>query len=285
MTLLPTATLVLLHGLAAAPLAVEKPPAETYFFSPSRVFVPWSQQPQRWFGALEFDTGFLYVRPRFELGYGRPHASWVGLELNPIFSEEGVAGYAGLRVAQRFWHLRAGGRYWYTFHRSFLEPRKSYSVEDIELQSGPDSQFLTWEAELGLNLPLDHFLFGSGGFLAEFAGSYVTGVADGYFVYEETLRVVVDPPWVWRARVGYLWSPASQSKEAAVQLGPVVELVGLPGRDALVLRAGGLVRITLSGDLEARGTFVPAVAAPDALGMRGGDAFLLGIRYRWASGP
>jgi len=284
LTLLPTTLLVLLHGTvfsadvrSADVLSAQlvPPGAEQHFLSPARVFQPWAEQPVRWFGAFEFDTGLLYVRPRFELGYGRPHASWVGVDLNPIFSEEGVAGYAGLRIAQPFWHLRVGGRYWLTFYRSFLQPRDSYSVEEIELQQGPRSRFLTWEAELGVNLPL-----GPGGLLAELAGSYVSGVDAGYYVYEETLRVVVEPPWVWRTRLGYLWALAG----GALQLGPVVELVAVPRRDTWVLRAGGLVRIALSGDLEARGTFVPALATPDALGAKGGDAFLLGIRYRWASG-
>jgi hypothetical protein len=279
LTLLHTATLVLLHGLvtseASAPAAVSAP-EQRHFLAPSRLFLPWAEQPTRWFSALEFDAGFLYLRPRFELGYGQPHASWWGLDLNPIFSDEGVGSYMGLRVAQHYWHLRAGGRYWFTFHRSFLQPRESYSVEDIEREAGPASRFLTWEAELGLNLPL-----AGGTLLTEVAGSYVTGVADGYYVYEETLRVVADPPWVWRSRVGYLWGLAA----GALQLGPVLELLGLPGRDALVLRAGGLVRIRLAADLEARGTFLPAVATPDALGAKGGDAFLVGIRYRWASGP
>jgi hypothetical protein len=257
---------------APALATVPEPPTEKHMLSPERIFVPWSKQAIRWFGALEFDTGFLYVRPRFSFGYGRPHARWVGVDLNPIFSEEGVAGYAGLRLASSLLSLRAGARYWYTFQRSFLEQRDHYTVEDIELRTGPRSSFLTWEAELALSLPV-----GPGSILAEAAGSYVTGVADDFFVYEETLRVVVDPPWVVRARPGYLLAYRS------IQIGPVFELVAVPRRDALVLRAGGLVRITLSGDLEARGTFVPAVATPDALGARGGDAFLLGIRYRWAT--
>lgn len=281
---------VTLALLLAAPLAVAAPVTpgrERRFLFPEREFLPWSQQPVRWFGALEFDTGFLYVRPRFELGYGRAHAHWLGVEMNPIFSEEGLAAYAGLRAVLPYLSLRAGGRYWYTFYRSFLAPRDSYTVEQIELRAGPRSRFLTWESELALSLPL-----GPGTALSELAGSYVSGVDEGYYVYEETLRVVADPPWVWRARVGYLWAGfpwrmerAGAESDATVQIGPVLEVVGAPRRGTLVLRAGGLVRIALAGDLEARGTFVPAVATPDALGARGGDAFLLGIRYRWASGP
>lgn len=277
--------LLLMAPLAAA--ASSPVVRERYFLFPEREFVPWSQQPSRWFGALEFDTGFLYVRPRLELGYGRPHAVWLGLEMNPIFSEEGLAAYAGLRAALPYLSVRAGGRAWYTFYRSFLAPRDSYTVEQIELRQGPRSRFLTWEAEAALSVPL-----GPGTVLSELAGSYVSGVDEGYYVYEETLRVVAEPPWIWRARAGYLWGGVpwhllgtAADRENTVQLGPVLELVGVPRRGALVLRAGGLVRIRLAGDLEARGTFIPALATPDALGARGGDAFLLGIRYRWASGP
>lgn len=274
-------------ALEAAPLApalVEAVPdpgdpgsSERRFLTPGERIVPWSRQPERWFGSLEFDAGFLYVRPRLAFGYGQPHATWAGVELNPIVTDEGVAAYAGVRFALPGGHLRVGGRYWSTFRRSFLLPQSAYTVEDIELRDGPKSRFLTWESELSFNVPL-----GPGGLLLELAASAVTGVAAGYFVYEETLRAVVDPPWVWRARTGYMWSV---DRDGSLQLGPVLELLGVPRRGTLVFRAGGLVRVTLSADLEARGTFVPAALSPDDLGARGGDAFLLGIRYRWATGP
>jgi hypothetical protein len=239
--------------------------------------VPWSRQPVRWFLSSEIDTGFLYVRPRFSAGYGRPHDGWVGLDTNPIFSAEGVAAYAGLRFDLPYFNLRVGGRYWYTFRRAFLLPDDSYTVEDIELRRGPRSKFLTWEAELTTHLPL-----GPGNVLLELAGSRVTGVPDGYFVYEETLHVVVDPPWVWRTRLGYM---LPLDRDRTIVVGPAAEVVGIPKRDTLVLRAGAIARIFLSPALEARGTFLPAIASPDPLGARGGDAFLLGIRYRWATGP
>jgi hypothetical protein len=239
--------------------------------------LPWSLQPARWFVSAEIDTGFLYVRPRFSTGYGRPHDLWVGLDANPVFSSEGIAGYLGLRFDLPFVNLRVGGRYWYTFRRSFLMPEESYSVEDIELREAARSRFLTWEAELTTNVPL-----GRGVLIAESSFSLVTGVPDPYYVYEETLRVVVDPPYVWRARVGYTFAV---DPERTVVIGPVLEFVGIPKRDVVVYRAGALARIFLSPSLEARGTFVPAVYTPDPLGARGGDAFLLSIRYRWATGP
>jgi hypothetical protein len=280
-----TATLILAAWVAtlsiAMPARADVSPGELERQSqlplPEGAPVPWSRQPVRWFLSTEIDTGFLYVRPRFSAGYGRPHDRWVGIDTNPIFSAEGVAGYAGLRFDLPYVNLRVGGRYWYTFRRDFLLPDDSYTVEDIELRRGPRSQFSTWEAELTTNIPI-----GPGNVLLELAGSRVTGVPDGYFVYEETLRVVVEPPWVWRTRIGYM---LPLDPDRTIVIGPVAELVGIPKRDAIVLRAGAIARIFLSPALEARGTFLPAVASPDPLGARGGDAFLLGIRYRWATGP
>jgi hypothetical protein len=255
---------------------VPPPPAQPVPLVDAPV-LPWALQPSRWFVSAEIDTGFLYVRPRFSTGYGRPHDLWVGLDANPIFSSEGVAGYLGLRFDFPFVNLRVGGRYWYTFRRSFLVPEASYSVEDIELREGPASRFLTWEAELTTNVPL-----GRGVLIGESSFSLVTGVPDPYYVYEETLRVVVDPPYVWRTRLGYT---VAIDSERTIVIGPVLEFVAIPKRDVVVYRAGALARIFLSPSLEARGTFVPAVYTPDPLGARGGDAFLLGIRYRWATGP
>jgi hypothetical protein len=277
LALLATPAVVRAQPADAPELAPLPPPTAKPVPLVDAPVLSWSLQPVRWFVSAEIDTGFLYVRPRFSTGYGRPHALWVGLDANPIFSSEGIAGYLGLRFDLPFVNLRAGGRYWYTFRRSFLLPDESYSVEDIELREGPPSRFLTWEAELTTNVPL-----GRGVLIAEGAFSLVTGVPDPYNVYEETLRVVVDPPYVWRARVGYTFAV---DRERTVVIGPVLEFVGIPKRDVVVYRAGALARVFISPSLEARGTFVPAVYTPDPLGARGGDAFLLGIRYRWATGP
>ena len=45
-----------------------------------------------------------------------------------------------------------------------------------------------------------------------------------------------------------------------------------------------MVRLRLFDQLEARGTFVPVLYSKDALGADGADTFLVGIRYRWATG-
>jgi hypothetical protein len=39
----------------------------------------------------------------------------------------------------------------------------------------------------------------------------------------------------------------------------------------------------MTPSLEVRGTFVPSVAGPDAIGILASDFTELGLRYRWAS--
>lgn len=252
----------------------------------------WAEGRPRWFASGIADLGFLYVRPRFTFGYGQPHYRWVGLDANPVLSGEGLGAYLGLRGALPYMDLRVGARGFVTFRRSFLCPPSgyrspqacadqptfaSYDREGIENRTGQDSRYITLEAELTLALPL-----GPGTLLSELAGSAVTLVDEDFFVYEERIRIVVNPPWVWRARVGYLF-PLEASH--SIRIGLSTELLGVPKRDdMLVWRAGLIGSVRLYRDLEARGSFLPAIIARDTLGMAGGDTFLLGLRYRWASG-
>ena len=236
----------------------------------------WRRGAPRWFLAGAIDLGAIYFRPRFSAGWGKPHSSWLGLDANPIFTGEGVGCYAGLRAALPFVDLRVGGRYFFTFRRSFLEPREQYDHLQIESRVGPPSRYLSWEAELTTSLPL-----GPGRVLGELAGTLVTLVDDGFYVFEETIRVVLEPPWVWRVRAGY---ELSLGPEGIGRLALIGEVVGLPGRDAYVVRGGIEGGLLLWDDFEIRGRVVPPLVSEDSLGAGGGDSFQLGFRYRFASG-
>ena len=228
------------------------------------------------FFATSIDVGFLYFRPRVSLGFGQPFSTWFGLDANPIISSEGAGGWLGLRAALPNINLRFGGRYFHSFRRSYLRPQNTYTITDIENRSGPASSYLSMEAELTGNFPA-----GPGMLHAELTATSVLLVDRGYYIYEETIRVVLNPPYVWRARIGYSL-PFGQN--GLFRVGGVVEMVGIPNRDQVVLRGGLVVRVPLFQNLEARGTFIPVWASPDTLGLAGGDSFLVGIRYRWATG-
>ncbi len=262
--------LAALPGPASAQSGVRSEPGT------ARDAAPPVDSTMRWFLSTSIDIGFLYFRPRVSVGYGLPFSTWLGLDANPIVSAEGAGGWLGVRAALPNINLRFGGRYFHSFRRSRLVPQESYTITDIERRSQPDSSYLSLEAELTGNFPA-----GPGVVIVELAATSVLGVATGFHVFEETIRVVVDPPYIWRARVGYSL-PFGQG--GLFRVGGVVEVVGIPNRDVHILRGGLTVRVPLFRNLEARGIFIPVWASPDNLGLSGGDSFLVGIRYRWATG-
>jgi hypothetical protein len=265
-----------LLGLAAL-LGASSPqlarPASTE--GPAAAVSPEVARAPRLFLSAAIDVGFLYLRPRLSAGWGEPFGAWIGVDANPIVNGEGLGAWAGLRVALPFIDLRVGARYFSAFTASFLAPAEAYSRASIELRDGPSARWLDLEAELSWSAG-----FGSGQLYGEHAVTYAVGVSDGYWLYDETLRLVLDPPWAWRQRIGAAFYVDSAKRFA---MGPILEVAGSPGRGTVIVRFGGAIRMRVYDDLEVRGTFVPVLASPDQLGLRGADAFLVGIRYLWAT--
>ncbi len=210
------------------------------------------------------------------MGYGRPHYIWAGADVNPLVSSGGLGGYFGGRATHPNADLRLGGRYFYSFNRAFLRPLDRYDHIDVESRVGPQASYLSWEAEFTYDIPI-----GFGSIIGELAGTIVTGVDDGYYVFEDTINAVVAPPYVWRSRVGYAFTFGFRR---ALKLGLVGEVVGNPKRDALIYRAGGIISLRMSNSWQARAFAIPVISSPDALGAMGGDSFEIGIRHYWATG-
>ncbi|MBW2456793.1 MAG: hypothetical protein JRI68_19910 [Deltaproteobacteria bacterium] len=231
--------------------------------------------PSRFFLAGENDLGFLYVRPRLSAGYGQPFRKWVGVDANPILSLDGPGIYSGLRAKVPFLDLRVGGRFRTAFERSFLVPQYRYDTEKIESREGPDSRYWSWEAQLTGSIPA-----GPGAVLAELTGTAVTLVDEGYFVFEETVRAVIDPPWALRGRLGY----SLRFIDERLSVAPVVEVLYLAGRHTTMFRGGLLTSFRVDETLAVRAIAVPTLASRDKLGAEGADTFLAGVRWRWATG-
>jgi hypothetical protein len=236
----------------------------------------WGTMPARYFIASTFDVGFVYLRPRVSVGYGRPFTQWIGIDANPVVQTAGIGAYAGLRFTLPFGDLRIGPRYFYAFNHTVLDVKTRYDRLDLETSSGRNSKTLTFEAELDLSFPI-----GPGSVLARASASYVTGVDDDHEVFEETLHVIVRPPLVWRARLGYAFRFGLYNQHS---IGIVADLLDIPKRDdSITLRVGPVMRFVLSRRVELRGSFVFTVFSPDRIGLVGGDFTELGVRYRWAS--
>ncbi len=236
----------------------------------------WWDLPARFFTGGAVDVGWLYFRPRFSAGYGKPHELWLGIDVNPIFGGSGVGTYGGIRAFHPNIDLRVGARYFFAFRRSFLDPAEEFDHITVQSRAGPPSRYLSLEAELTYAIPV-----GFGAIIGELAGTAILLVPDDLWVFEETIRIVAVPPWVWRVKAGYA---IRFGPDDAITFALVAELVGIPNRDgALIFRAGGQGSVRVFRDLSIRFRFIPPLLSPDNLGAGGGDSFQLGLRYIFAT--
>ena len=236
----------------------------------------WGGARTRPFLAAVMEGGGFYVRPTFAVGYGKPHWQWFGLEGQTNVSTSGGSEYAGLHGATPWFDLRTGARYLFPVNQSFLEKQDRYTQKETEFRVGPKSRYVSLEAELAAAVPLlGGSLFGVGSLLN------IRGVTEGYNLFEESLHVVMAPPWLWRARLGYVYG---FGKEKTLRFGGAAELIGNPGREAHVVRLGPVLGVALTHHLEAVASLLAVAASPDSLRLRGAEIGQLGFRYRWATG-
>ncbi len=251
------------------------PTSEDALMDP-RMARSWGVAPAREFVSTTIDVGFIYLRPRVALGYGKPFTSWVGIEANPIVTSAELAVYGGVRIELPFVSLRFGPRFARAFDHSYLPDQPTYTRLQLETNYGSAAMATTYEGEVDLSIPL-----GPGDVIGRGSISYVTGVPSGDELFEETLHVIVKPPWVWRGRFGYAFRFGAYRQHS---IGLVGEFLDVPMRDdSITFRAGPLIRFVLSRRVELRGSFVVPFISPDTIGLVGGDFAELGVRYRWAS--
>jgi hypothetical protein len=236
----------------------------------------WGRQPARPFVSSTLEAGLAQVRADLALGYGRPHSAWTGTFIFSRFSGSAMIKSAGLAIVTPFVEVRGAARYTSAYDRHFLVPASHYTADDIVLQSETRSRYLSIDADAAARVPVP---FGE----LRILGTFVTVLTapDDVFLFEESIKVVIRPPLVYRARAAYA---LRLGRGGFLTVGPVLEAIGLPGRDATIVRAGPLASVKLSPRLEAVGTFVAVVSSPDSLGLAGGDAGTFGLRFRWASG-
>ena len=259
---------------AEAPLGV-LPTPEDALMDP-KMARSWGALPPRAFISTTVDFGFVYFKPRVSFGYGKPFTSWVGVDANVIAQRSGLGAYTGLRVEIPHLDWRVGPRFFRSFEHTYLNEQDSYDRIEFERVITTPAKTLTWETEADLNARV-----GPGQVLLRGSLSYVTGVPDGKRVFEETLHIIVEPPWVWRVRLAYAFTFGSRDQHS---LGPAVDVLDVPGRDdSKTVRFGPILRMQLSRRVDVRGSFVATIISPDRIGLVGGDFTELGLRYRWAS--
>jgi hypothetical protein len=128
----------------------------------------WTSESSRPFAALRLDLGYLYAKPRFSFGYGKPFSIWGGVDVVPFVTPDSAGGYSGVRMRLDWFELRAGARLVHSFSRQYLTPKSSYDLVDLAENTGRPANYLGLEAEVSAAIPA-----GPGNILALFTASSI----------------------------------------------------------------------------------------------------------------
>ncbi len=276
---------VLTCGLAAATASAQDPgevPSTISDTDPSNALGVVGKQPywsggkSRPFAAAVFEAGLVYIRPTLALGYGKPHWRWLGVEVQSRISTGTASNYTGLRFVLPQAELRLGGRYSFGPSNSYLVRAETYTDDTISFDEEPNSRYFSLEGELSGALPI-----GDGAIVGSVAAFHMLGVPSEYDVYDQLLHVVVEPPWALRQRAGYVHAFGA---DRGLKVGAAVELVEVPERDAVIVRVGPQLGVSITHHLDASLSIMAVVASPDSLRLAGTDIGQFGFRYRWATG-
>jgi hypothetical protein len=271
---LPIAPNALAQDVGAGSASVSPSPAGRDDIGAGRPY--WGAGPVRGFAAGAFDTAGIGMRTELDLGYGRPHHQWAGVEIASGLSLKGMSFMAYARAQAPWGNVRFGPRFHTGLNQKLIPEVEQVTRPLLDVNEGLRSKYVSLDGEVNLNIPLP---VGTLGILANAYGLF--GVPEGYLVFEDALRAVVEPKFVGRGRLSYL---AGIGKPATLRVGGLVEVIFNPGRDAVTVRTGPAVAVALTHHLEAVGVAAFSVFGPDDIGLAGADLGQIGFRYRWASG-
>lgn len=232
--------------------------------------------PARFFLAAQLEGGPLYFRPTLQAGYGKPHHQWLGAETASSLTISGTRYYAGLRGVLPNLGLRVGLRYESPFQQNLLPRQHAYDRFELEINDTPRGTYLSTEAEVTSSWDAP-----GGNMLLVLSGYHLSGFPDHYNVWDLNLKQVVEPPWLFRARMGYLYHVGWLG---SMRVGGAAEIIGIPLRNTAVVRAGPIVAVSLTHHLQAVAAVMLVARERDSFGVRGADLGQLGLVYRWATG-
>lgn len=235
----------------------------------------WGAAPPRLFGAVVFETAGISVKTELDAGYGRPHFMWAGVQADAKLSLSSLAFFGGLRAVAPWGSVRFGPRFVTAANQKLIPEAEVVTKTMLDAGEGLRSKYLSLDAEAAFQIPLP---FGSIGLLA--TGYGLVSVVDDFYVFEDSLRVVIEPPFVGRFRASYL---APIGSPATLRVGALAELIYNPGREYFNVRLGPAVAVSLTHHLEAVASVALSVYNPDEIGVSGADLGQIGLRYRWAS--
>jgi hypothetical protein len=231
----------------------------------------WSQARVRPFAAVALDVG-ASARGRIMLGYGKPHWTWGGFELEAGSTSDTAITAVRARLALVIADVGLAYRRTWAYRRRWLAREPGYSEGD--LLGTPKARYGSLDLDVWGLIPA-----GRGFVQWEHEAVRLHGIPRGFDVYEEWLRAPVRAPWSSASRLAY----AHTFLHGQAVIGAMAEGLWLGGRGALV-RLGPLLSYTLTPHWEATVLLTTPVHSPDDLTFFTGLYGTVRVRWKFATG-
>jgi hypothetical protein len=231
----------------------------------------WSKQRLRPFVAGVLDVG-TSARGRLMLGYGRPHWTWGGIELEGGSTSDTAISAVRARIALVIADVGVAYRGTWAYRRTWLERASGYRESDIK--GGPKTRYRSLDIDVWGLIPA-----GSGFVQWELEAVRLYGIPRGRDIYEEWLRAPVRPPWTTASRLAYAYT----FWDGRAAIGAMAEWLWLGGHGALY-RLGPLLSYAFTPHWEATVLLTTPVHSPDDLAFFTGLYGTVRVRWKFASG-
>jgi hypothetical protein len=210
-----------------------------------------------------------------QLAYGKPHFFWAGMTAGALSSPEFVAFSAGPQLNLLLINLALRVRRTESFVRHFPVRTANYRERDLTNSAQPRARYSSLDGALWGVIPAGPTL-GLWGAL----GSVILDYPSGDALFTEYYRYTIQRPQVLLGQLAWWW----RLLDDRLLVGPALDVVASPGRDAL-LRAGGSLFLQLGDNLSFEQWGSLPVKSPDPkldwITQAWGTAR---FKWRWASG-
>jgi hypothetical protein len=231
----------------------------------------WSEAPARPFVAGVLDAGSS-IRGRALLGWGKPHWTWGGLELEGASTSDTALTAVRARLALVIADVGVAYRKTWAYRRTFV-PHDDHLTNE-ELKGSPKAHYRSLDIDVWGVIPA-----GRGFVQWEVETVRLYGVPKGADLYEEWLRAPVRAPVATDARLAY----AHSFYDDRATVGLMAEWLWLGGR-GMSYRVGPLLGFTFTPHWELNVLLTTPVSSPDELGFFPGLYGTIRMRWRFATG-
>ncbi len=229
------------------------------------------REPPRPFVAGELLVGGA-AKAQVVAGWGQPRWAYFGVETWVLTTAEFASQYVGIIARMPFLEFTVGQRVTQSYLRGFLPVQTTYS--DLPLE-GDRTRIRSLDMTLLGFFPVPGGFFNVWGEL-----THPLGLSPSARYFDELFRVVGSGSGAGILRGTYIFELLG----GALRIGPMIERVGIAGRNVGFFRAGGAASYAFHPRLSLLGLFTTPIDSPDQLGRWNRLWGTLVLRWVWATG-